>query len=76
MKSIIMFMTILLIVLMTQGCKTIQVNPSIYCPEPDRPVLKTPADDKAILDNHNALVDYALKREAQIKCYQKILKEK
>ena len=75
MKSIIMFMTILLIVLMTQGCKTIQVNPSIYCPEPDRPVLRTPANDKAILDNHNALVDYALRREAQIKCYQKTLKE-
>lgn len=75
MKSIIMFMTILLIVLTMQGCKTIQVNPSIYCPEPDRPVLKIPANDKAILDNHNALADYALRREAQIKCYQKILKE-
>lgn len=73
MKIITGLLTALLIVSIA-GCKTISVRPDIYCPDPARPVLRIPADDKAALQNYNEVVDYAMQRESQVKCYQNSLK--
>lgn len=73
MKIITWFLIILLIVL-TAGCKTIYVKPDVYCPDPARPILQTPAGDKVIVENYNEAVNYALQKESQVKCYKEALR--
>ncbi len=73
MKTITRFSMILVIVLM-MGCKTIYVKPDVYCPDPPRPVLQTPSNDRVNAENYNEIVNYALQKESQVKCYKEALK--
>ena len=64
-----------LLIILTMGCsQTSQIvkPPEKYCPKPDRPVLVAP-DIWTVQDLANInliLVDYALKLEKTIDCYE------
>lgn len=60
-------MTLLLVL---TACAKPMIKADVYCPRPERPVLITPADDKNVLQNYLSAVDYCLKLESTVKCYE------
>lgn len=53
------------------GCATASKPVDVYCQRPVRPVLTEILDDKGLLSNYNIVVDYSLKLESVIECYEK-----
>lgn len=41
-----------------------------YCPSPIRPILAAPDTTTKLLDNYLTVVDYGLKLEKTIECYE------
>lgn len=54
----------------TLACAKPMIKADVYCPRPERPVMQMPAEDKIVLQNYLNAVDYCLKLESTIKCYE------
>lgn len=72
---------VLLICLMLPGCATkstpsvVVKEPAKYCPRPPKPEIKAPRTISELLDAYLEVVDYSLKEEATIDCYEEGNKE-
>ena len=88
MKNIFISVIIVFFCLSLAGCATTKPcppAPTIACPFPDKPVLKTlnvgktlcaPDNVNTFLQNLKDTVEYSKKLEATVKCYEDSLKSK
>ena len=45
-------------------------QPPAYCPAPERPVLADPQTTPVLLDDYLTVVEYALRLEETVRCYE------